>query len=255
MTQVDPKFVGLIPAGGQASRLRKLPCSKEILPLKIDNDNRLNVTSSFLIRYYQNAGISNVFFILREGKWDIPAYYRDGNDFNVNIGYLIMDKPYGVPFTIDQAYPFLGENYVALGFPDILLYPDNAFNILKKHIIKTDADVVIGLFPVENYKKWDLIEFDKSKKISSLQIKKDRPDLQYAWAIAVWSPTFSKFLHNHLKHYKKEFENNLQRKELYIGNIIQDAIDENLQVEYEIFEQGSAVDTGTPEDLKKFLSS
>lgn len=252
MTNNDT-FIGIIPAGGKASRLKKLPCSKEILPLKMD-ENRIQVTSSYLISYYKNAGISRAYFILREGKWDIPAYYRDGSDIGVTLGYLIMDKPYGVPFTIDQAFPFVKDNYVALGFPDILIQPENAFADLKNKMMDTNAEVVLGVFPVDNYKKWDLIEFDEQQHICSIQIKKERPDLNYAWAIAVWAPSFTRFMHEQLLRYAKEFENNNQRNELYIGNIIQDAMKEGFRVDYVQFEDGSAIDTGTPEDLKKYLT-
>ena len=247
-------FVGIIPAGGKAARLKKLPCSKEILPLMINDNDQIAVTSSFLIQYYKNAGIRNVYFVIREGKWDVPAYYRDGSDVDVNIGYLIMDKPYGAPFTIDQAYPFVKNSFVALGFPDILLQPESVFTTLKDKIMQTGADIVLGIFPVENYKKWDLIEFNQQGKIASIQIKKDRPDLTHAWAIAVWSPAFTEFLHTQLINYAKEFENNMDRNELYIGNIIQDAMIHDMNVDYVIFEGGKAIDTGTPEDLKKYLS-
>ena len=220
----------------------------------VNDDNQVEVTSSFLINYYKKAGICNVYFVIREGKWDIPAYYRDGSDVDVNIGYLIMDKPYGAPFTIDQAYPFVKNSFVALGFPDILLQPENVFATLKDKIMQTGADIVLGIFPVENYKKWDLIEFNQLGKIASIQIKKNRPDLSYAWAIAVWSPAFTEFLHKQLINYAKEFENNNDRNELYIGNIIQDAMRCDMNVDYVIFEGGKAIDTGTPEDLKKYLS-
>lgn len=247
------EIIGIIPAGGKASRLKKLPCSKEILPLRVNNENKVEVSSSFLIRYYQIAGIKRVYFILREGKWDIPAYFRDGSEFHINIGYLIMGRPYGVPFTIDQAYPFIKNKRVALGFPDILLEPTNAFARLKEKMEGKLADVVLGLFPVDNHKKWDLIEFDKQEKIKSIQIKKDRPDLKYAWAIAVWSPEFTEFLHVQCEKYDNEFENNIERNELYIGNIIQDAMEHGMNVDYVIFDDGKAIDTGTPEDLKKYL--
>ena len=66
-------FHGLIAAGGVASRLGALPCSKEIFPLANHfNNNRIMVGCENLIQYYRNADITNIHFILRKGKWDIP---------------------------------------------------------------------------------------------------------------------------------------------------------------------------------------
>src|SRR5690606_8376318 len=111
------RFFGLIPAGGTGSRLGKMPCSKEVLPIVRQSGNTItrSTVCENLIRYYKLAGITNIHFIIRSGKWDIPAYLQDGKALGVNISYLIMDLPYGTPFTLDQAYPFVQGNYVALG--------------------------------------------------------------------------------------------------------------------------------------------
>jgi glucose-1-phosphate thymidylyltransferase len=45
----------------------------------------------------QLAGIDKAYFILRSGKWDIPAYFGDGEMLSMNLGYLIMNLPFGVP--------------------------------------------------------------------------------------------------------------------------------------------------------------
>jgi glucose-1-phosphate thymidylyltransferase len=48
--------------------------------------------------------------ILREGKWDIPAYFNDGTALlDMHLAYLMMRQPFGSPFTLDQAYPFARE--------------------------------------------------------------------------------------------------------------------------------------------------
>jgi len=36
-----------------------------------------------------------------------------------------MDLPYGVPYTLDQAYPFVQNATIALGFPDITCEPED----------------------------------------------------------------------------------------------------------------------------------
>ncbi len=85
-------IVGLVPAAGIASRLGKLPYSKEIMPIPGMKD-KSSVLSENLVRYFRLAGIHNLYFIIRKGKWDIPEYFGDGSSFGVNIGYLMMNLP------------------------------------------------------------------------------------------------------------------------------------------------------------------
>ena len=74
-----------------------------------------------ICRYYQ------AYIVLRPGKWDIPAYFGDGSILNMHLAYLMLGVPFGVPFTLDQAYPFVRYATVAFGFPDILFEPEDGF--------------------------------------------------------------------------------------------------------------------------------
>ena len=108
------EIVGLIPAAGRATRIAPLPCSKEIYPVGFKTDGAGNITVPKAVFHYlldkmRLAGVTKTFIVLREGKWDIPAYLGDGTSFNMNLAYLMLGLPYGVPYTIDQAYPFIKD--------------------------------------------------------------------------------------------------------------------------------------------------
>ncbi len=216
-----------------------------------------SVVCENLIRYYRLAGITEIYCILRSGKWDIPTYLRDGNEHGVNIAYLVMTRPYGTPFTLDQAYPFIKGNGVALGFPDMVCTPESHFERLKERLVQTNADVVLGLVRTTSYKTWDMIAFD-GDVLNDIVIKEDRPDLNYGWAHAVWGPAFTEFLHDHL-HQRLE-QNDLQGRradgtprELYIGDVIRAALKKSCKVDYVKFDDGTARDLGTPEELLRYL--
>lgn len=254
------KFFGLIPAGGIGSRLGNIPCSKEVYPVvrnTADGPVR-SVICENLIRYYRLAGITDIYCILRPGKWDIPAYLCDGSEFDVNIAYLVMAHPHGTPFTLDQAYPFVKDHGVALGFPDLVCTPENHFEHLKERLLQTNADVVLGLIKISKYKSWDMVAFD-GDKLHDIVIKEDRPDLSWGWAHAVWGPSFTEFLHEQIQ--TRLTSNNLKGsradgspRELYVGDIIRDAMKGGLRVDYVKFDEGSARDLGTPEELLRYLS-
>ncbi len=255
------EIIGLIPAGGIASRLGKTPCSKEIFPVQISANNKITVVSQNLIQYFKLAEITRIFFILRKGKWDIPEYFGDGLSNGVNIGYLIMNLPYGTPFTLDQAYSFIRDKIVALGFPDILIEPENSYSKLSDKLVHGESDIVLGIFPVSSYMKWDMVEFDKNNRLKNIVIKQDRPDLKFGWTNAIWKPTFTEFMHQYLKEFIMKNPDGMLRlqnkstRELYVGDIIQDAIKKGLTVDYVKFENGRSVDLGTPDDLKNYIKS
>jgi glucose-1-phosphate thymidylyltransferase len=259
------EIIGLIPAGGRATRLGKIPCSKEIYPLfrgksSDEGSAEIRVISEYLINSYRIAGINNIYFILRKGKWDIPAYYGDGSDFGVNISYLIMNLPYGTPFTLDQAYPFTKNKYIALGYPDIIVEPAEAFIKIKEKISETKAEAVLGLFPVENYLGWDMVEFDSRGKIKNIIIKQERPDLKYGWTIALWNPSFWEFMHEYIQDIisrggdGKVMIKGQMSRELYPGDIFMEAMKAGLNVEAVIFGKGRCIDIGDPENIGKIFT-
>jgi len=252
-------IVGLIPAGGTANRLGKIPVSKELFPFILPGkSDKISVISDNLLRYYKNAGITHVYFIIRKGKWDIPGYYGDGSEIGMNIGYLIMNLPFGSSFTLNQAYPFISDKTVALGFPDMIIQPENCFSPLLQRINSNNTDIMLGVFPITSYRKWDMIEFDGKENIKNIVIKQDRPDLHYGWSIAVWKPAFTNYIHDYLTTQLKnrpdgtiELPDN-QIREIYMGDIIQDAMINGMKINYVKFEDGKCMDIGTPDDLKKY---
>nr|WP_290226705.1 sugar phosphate nucleotidyltransferase [Trichocoleus desertorum] len=252
--------IGLLPAAGQATRIAPLPLSKELYPIGFQAmasglGLRPKVVSQYLLERLQQAGITQTYFILRPGKWDIPAYFGDGSALPMHLGYLIMGLPYGVPYTLDQAYPFVQNAIVALGFPDILFWPEDAFTHLLQRQAQTQADVVLGLFPTDQPQKAGMVDFDATGRVHLIIEKPSQTELKYMWAIAVWNPTFTQFLHEHLIAIEAAQTSTPERsrpsRELAIGDVIQAGISAGLRVEAEIFETGVYLDIGTPENLVK----
>ena len=146
--------IGLIPCAGHATRIAPLPCSKEVFPVGLrrisDGSLRPKVVSHYLLEQMREGGVRRAFFILRNGKWDIPQYYGDGAMVGMDLGYLMMGKPYGTAYTLDAAYPFVRGARVALGFPDILFEPRDAFTRALHRLTSTRADLVLGLCRVRD---------------------------------------------------------------------------------------------------------
>ena len=253
--------VGLIPAGGYATRIEPLPCSKELYPIGFrsvgpSQSLRPKVVAHYLLEKMQLAGASQVYVVLRNGKWDIPAYFGDGTLVGCPIAYLMLGVPFGAPYTLDQAWPFVQNVRVVFGFPDILFEPQDAFVRLLDRQATTKADIVLGLFPAHDPSTADMVELDGEGRVRNINIKPAVTDLRYTWITAVWTPVFGHFMHQYLAAIpKSEFVAHAGqppiRRELFVGDVIQAALENNLQVETVLFAESTYLDIGTPEGLAR----
>jgi glucose-1-phosphate thymidylyltransferase len=255
------EIIGLVPAGGQATRIAPLPCSKELYPIGFRSVSggesvRPKVVCHYLLEKMQMAGVAKAYIVLREGKWDIPAYLNDGTMLGMHLAYLMMRLPFGAPYTLDQAYPFVQNAIIAFGFPDVIFQPKDAFVQLLDRQAATKVDIVLGLFPTDQPHKVDMVDFDDHGRVSRIDIKPLQTDLHYTWMIAIWTPVFTSFMHEYLVNTiqeanKKSSINTLGQREIFIGDVIQAAIDNGFLVDSVLFPDGVCLDIGTPENLVK----
>ncbi len=251
-------LVGLVPACGKGKRIAPLPCSKEIFPigfgkLPSKNNPRPKVVSHYLLENMQTAGVKEVFIIIAPGKWDIPDYYKCGRLANLNLAYIVKEKSPGVPFTVNQAYPFIKGKTILFGFPDIIFSPGNAFQNMIAHQKKTKAPIVLGLFPAKHPEKVDMVKIGRNNEISKIVIKPQNSQLAFTWLNAVWNNEFTEFINEYLSKFKY-WENESRRpNELYMGDLIQKAIDHKLMVEKVVFNDGAYVDIGTHQEMTEAI--
>lgn len=253
--------VGLIPAAGRADRLGPLPCSKELFPVgfrRVDDGSlRPKAACHYLLENLRLAGVTKAYIVLREGKWDIPAYLGDGAMFDLSLAYLLMSKPFGPPYSVDQASVFLQESTVAFGFPDIIFRPDDAFAKMLSHQSHTNADVVLGAFPVSRQQHFDRLGLDFTGRVREIEIMTRESQLKYTWIAAVWGPHFTRFMHEHLVAIEqmKQTERDAwiagEPFELSMGEVFRAALDSGLKIEAAVFDDAEFLDIGTPDSLSE----
>jgi glucose-1-phosphate thymidylyltransferase len=258
-TESVPEVVGLIPAGGQGTRIAPLPCSKELYPVgfeswREDGTLRPKVVSHYLLERMKLAGASKIYMVLRPGKWDIPTYFGDGSILGVHIAYLILGVPYGVPFTLDQAFPFVSEATVTFGFPDILFHGDDGFVKLITRQRRNGADVILGLFPATHpNSKEDRVDFSNTGEVRELVLGPPESHLRYSWGIAVWNSRFTRFLHEYVEARKSGHPEDV---ELSAGHAIHAALQAGLCVDSLVLSEDEPyVDIGTPHNLYRAVTS
>lgn len=251
--------IGLIPAAGIASRLGSLAFSKELLPVgfnKGKKESELKAVSTYLLEKFHQAGVRKVYTVIRKGKWDILNYYGDGSKIGVQLAYLIMVHPFGVPYTLDQAYPFVKTSKIFLGFPDILFEPENAFTLADAALGKRGADLILGLYPVKDksqMQKCDMVQFNKHGRITQIIVKPETTDLKFSWIFAIWKPDFTLFMHEYLKYDLAKRQKKPNQAEIHVGHVIQAAIENGFSVFGHLFTDFHFIDVGTPENFAQVL--
>ena len=257
----DPsRIVGVIPAAGRATRLGALPSSKELLPVGWqagkDDERRPKVVSQYLMEKMQTAGASRIYIVLRSGKWDIADYFGDGSQLGLSIAYLLVDEPYGPPFTANQAAPFVDDAIVLFGFPDILLQPANIFSLAVGRLVASKADIVIGTFPARHADSVDSVETAASGRVLRLVPKEEldharRPAHHPTYMFAVWQPSFTAFLSADVERLRAiaHAQSAGSLPEWPMGTIIASAIAAGLHVDSMFYANGCIPDIGTPDRL------
>jgi len=241
-----PPLLGLIPAAGRAERLGPLPCSKELLPIGFRETPRgpaPKVAGHYLLERFRAGGIGKVFMVLHESKVDVPRYFGTGEIADVALAYLMIPGSRSVPETLDRAFPFTEGAVVALGFPDVIFQPVDAYARLVARQAETAADLVLGLFPTERFRTTDMVEVAPDGRVVRVEVRPENTALRFNWLIAVWGPAFTRFLHETVQ------SQPVGEGEFQIGAVVQAAVTAGLHVEGVEFPGGSYRDVGTPTEL------
>ncbi len=249
-------FIGVVPAAGLASRIAPVPCSKEIYPIGLGDGPgqgvvRPKVAGQFLLEKLSNAHVAQALIILRKGKWDIPQYFGNGSSIGIDLAYVIMGNPNGVPFTIDQAFSFIEHKKVAFGFPDILFSEQHAFDLLIQRQRNSEADIVLGLFPCGSVLQADRVDVGEDGRVQEILVRSASTQCMTTWGIAVWTSRFTNFLHNFLAPLKEVTH---LEAELSLSEVMQSALEGGLNVQGVTVAHQPFLDIGTPEGLAQAIA-
>lgn len=158
---------GIILAGGSGTRLSpltKIVC-KQLLP----------VYDKPMIYYplatLMGAGIRDILIISTEK--DIIKFkelFGNGSNLRINLNYKIQKNPNGIAEAFLIGKEFIGNDSVTLILGDNIFYGENLENILKESLKLKSGGIVFG-YEVKNPEQYGVIEFDKNKKVISIEEK------------------------------------------------------------------------------------
>ncbi|WP_058765821.1 glucose-1-phosphate thymidylyltransferase RfbA [Exiguobacterium chiriqhucha] len=167
---------GIILAGGSGTRLYPLTMvtSKQLLPI-YDKPMIYYPLSTLML-----AGIKDILII--STPEDLPRFESllgDGNQFGINLSYVIQPSPDGLAQAFILGEDFIGNDSVAMVLGDNIYYGSGMRNILQKAAQKTKGATVFG-YHVTDPERFGVVEFDNKGTVISVEEKPQNPKSNYA---------------------------------------------------------------------------
>ena len=241
----------MIPAAGYAHRLGTPARSKELLPVYTRTDAEGDVVAPVclcLLDAMRQAGIRDAHVVSRPGKEDIRNRLGNGSLLDMRIRHSQIQSSRGPADTIDHVFPAVRDATVAVGFPDVLFEPLDAFALLLARLEHTEADVVLGLFPTDSG-ALDRVHLGTAQRVNGIEFDPAPGDEYDTWCLAVWGPRFTELLHDRAKAVEVQ-----EQGGMILGRTLQAAIDQGLVIDGVRPPGAWFIDVGSPAGLQRARS-
>lgn len=170
------KRKGIILAGGSGSRLYPVTqsISKQLLPV-YDKPMIYYPLSTLML-----AGIQDILIISTPHDTSrFEFLLGDGKQWGLNIQYKVQPSPDGLAQAFILGDTFIGNDLSALVLGDNIFYGHD-FNELLMNAMKREEGATVFAYHVNDPERYGVAEFDKSKKVLSLEEKPKNPKSKYA---------------------------------------------------------------------------
>jgi len=166
---------GIILAGGSGTRLHPLTLaiSKQLMPI-YDKPMIYYPLSALML-----AGIKDILII--STPHDLPLFERllgDGKALGCNFKYAVQEVPNGLAQAFVIGKEFIGNDSVALILGDNIFY-GTGFHRALLDANNPDGGIVFA-YHVQDPERYGVVEFDKNKKVISIEEKPNKPKSNFA---------------------------------------------------------------------------
>jgi glucose-1-phosphate thymidylyltransferase len=243
-------FIGLLPCGGVASRIKPFRYPKQLLPVIYtepdeDGNARPVLVSEYSIRTMTHAGIQKCIVTVHDWKYEILKYFQDGKEFGIDIAYICQQEPKSLPDAINTTYEWIKQSNVCLAWPDTIYEPFDSISQICKTLVDEKCDLVLGAFPNERPETSFPVYYDDNHNVYKVALRPKETEFKNTCGLAAWSPVFTEFLHNNVS--------NAEGKEQQIMDMFALAIESGLKVKAVYFDKGSYTDVGIVDGIGSLL--
>ncbi|MHA1230325.1 MAG: sugar phosphate nucleotidyltransferase [Candidatus Helarchaeota archaeon] len=183
--------------------------------------------------------IENVILVVGHQRQAIMDYFKNGNDFGIDISYVIQhtSQYHGLAAAVNLVEDKINSDFA-------LLLGDNLFRADLKQVIEyhfeTNASATIHIEENENPCRYGVVEIDKDNNVISLEEKPDKPKSNYVISgFYVLTPTIFEMIKGLKPSKRGEYE---------LTDAIQRLVDKKYTVKASQI-HGWRIDIGYPEDL------
>ena len=167
---------GIILAGGSGTRLYPATqvVTKQLLPVYDKPMVYYPLTTLML------AGIRDILLI--STPQDTPRYRQllgNGRRWGINLSYEVQLEPKGIPQAFSIGAGFIGADPCALILGDNIFYGHDLAVDLQQ-AAKSRKGATIFAYQVQDPERYGVIEFDRNRKVVSIEEKPKQPKSRYA---------------------------------------------------------------------------
>ena len=167
---------GIILAGGSGTRLypATLVVSKQLLPV-YDKPMVYYPLSTLML-----AGVRDILVI--STPQDTPRFEQllgDGKRWGLNLSYAVQPAPEGIPQAFIIGAHFIGNDPCALILGDNIFYGHDLSGELQAASRKTRGATIFA-YQVHDPERYGVVEFDRNRKVVSIEEKPKQPKSRYA---------------------------------------------------------------------------
>lgn len=167
---------GIILAGGSGTRLwplTKAMC-KQLIPI-YDKPMIYYPLSVLML-----AGIREILIISTpQDTPRIEALFGDGGTLGLKLSYAVQEHPNGLAEAFILGADFIGNDSVALVLGDNIFYGNQLSALVQNAAKKQTGATVFGYY-VTDPERYGVIEFDKDRKVLSIEEKPQKPKSNWA---------------------------------------------------------------------------
>ena len=167
---------GIVLAGGSGTRLYPITkgVSKQLLPI-YDKPMIYYPLSVLML-----AGIKDILIITTpEEQSSFIRTLGDGKELGINLSYAIQPSPDGLVQAFIIGEEFIGNDNVCLVLGDNIFWGQGFRLLLNRAVERKNGATVFG-YQVNDPKRFGVVEFDKNKKVLSIEEKPKNPKSNFA---------------------------------------------------------------------------